>query len=425
MTAGTVAVIAGLIFGWAMLSGVLARHDVTGPLLFAISGYLLANPHWGPLPVNVDTPTVHLLAEVALAFVLFADASRVNVQELRHDLGLPVRLLSIGLVLTVVVGALLAAGLLGGVPWAVAGFVGAALAPTDAALSAQVISDDRIPVRLRRALNVESGLNDGVVTPIVSVMLAVSASQLGVVHETSSFELEHALRELGVAAAMGVGAGAVGGWLMSLAARRGWIAAGGRQLGSAALAAAVFGGAVAVGANGFIAAFVAGLAFGAMLDRSVTDIQRTDELAELGGELLALVVWFLFGAALVPIAVGHISLGIVCYALLSLTVVRMVPVILALLGSGLDWPSVVFVAWFGPRGLASVVFALLAIEELGPAADRAVGAVVLTVMASVVLHGVSAGPGGRRYVQREESGQEGAGPRPRSYVHDNRSRVGS
>lgn len=411
MTATVVAAIAALALGWSVLSGLLARRNITGPLLFTAAGYLLGNPDWGLLSLNIDAGSVHLLAEVALALVLFSDAARVNVHELRRDVSLPARLLGVGLVLSVAAGALLATRLVAGIPWGLAGFTGAALAPTDAALSVQVINDEQIPNRLRRALNVESGLNDGIVTPVVTVMLAAAASQLGVLAATPSFEIGRAVRELGVGVAVGLGAGMVGAWSLSLAARRGWTATGGRRLAAVSVAVGAYATAVAIEANGFIAAFVAGIAFGAALDRSVVEVARAEELPELGGELLALVVWFLFGATLVPIAFGHLDGRVALYALLSLTVVRMVPVGVSLLGSGLDRPSIAFIAWFGPRGLASVVFALLAIEELGPSsavADRAVGAVALTVLASVVLHGVTAGPGGRRYVQREE--HEAAGP---------------
>ena len=197
MTESTVAVLALLVLGWAAVSGVLARHDITGPFVFAVAGYVLANPDWGPLTVEVDAAAVHVVAEVTLALVLFSDAVRVNLAELRRDLAIPVRLLGIGLVLSVALGGLLAGWIGAGSSWALAGFVGAALAPTDAALSVEVISDERIPLRLRRALNVESGLNDGIATPIVVFMVAVAASQLGIVDESVSIEIGTALRELG------------------------------------------------------------------------------------------------------------------------------------------------------------------------------------------------------------------------------------
>ena len=174
--------------------------------------------------------------------------------------------------------------------------------------------------------------------------------------------------------------------------------------------------ALAFDTNGFIAAFVAGIAFGAMLDESVVDLEEAVELPELGGELLALVVWFLFGATLVPLAFKELDGSSIVYALASLTIIRMLPVALSLVRSGLDRPSVLFIGWFGPRGLASVVFALLAIEELGetsPEVGRAVAAVALTVLLSVVLHGITARAGGRRYVQSEQN-RRGTERAPRS-----------
>jgi NhaP-type Na+/H+ or K+/H+ antiporter len=393
-----------------VLSGALARHDITGPFVFAAAGFVLANPDWGLLTVDVDTASVHLIAEITLALVLFSDASRVNVVDLKSDFAVPVRLLGVGLVLSVILGSALAGWALGGIPWALAGFVGAALAPTDAALSVAVINDDRIPVRPRRVLNVESGLNDGIVTPIVVFMLAVAASQLGIVSESESFEAWTAIRELGGGVLVGVGLGIGGALLISSAARQDWIGSGGRRLATLAVAVASFAVAGAFEVNGFIAAFVAGIAFGALLNREVVDLERAVELPELGGELLALIVWFLFGSILVPLAVDHLDWRTAVYALASLTVIRMIPVAVSLIGSGLDRPSVLFIGWFGPRGLASVVFALLAIEELGetvPDVDRAVAAVVLTVTLSVVLHGVSARPGGLRYIRSEQQLADG------------------
>ena len=404
MTEATVAVIALLVLGWALVSGVWARHDVTGPFVFTLAGYVLGNPDWGPLTVNVETTSIHIVAEVTLALVLFSDAARVNVAELRRDLAVPTRLLSIGLLLSVLLGGVLAGWLFSGFPWALAGFMGAALAPTDAALSVQVIEDERIPGRLRRALNVESGLNDGIATPIVVFMIAIAASQLGIVAGSVTYEAGTALRELGGGVLVGMVLGLGGGVLISLAARRSWITTGGRRLAALAVAIAAFTTALTIDANGFIAAFVAGIAFGAAVDEDVVDLRETVELAELGGELLALIVWFVFGATLVPVAFHNLDGPVILYALASLTIVRMLPVVLSLIGSGLDRPSVVFIGWFGPRGLASVVFALLAIEELGetsPYVVTAIATVALTVLLSVVLHGITAGPGGRQYVQHE------------------------
>lgn len=421
VTEATFAVLALLILGWAVVSDLLARFNITGPLVFAVAGYALGNPDWGPLSVDVEAPSVHLIAELALALLLFSDAARVNLSRLKRDLRLPGRLLTIGLPLSVIVGSLLAAWIFDDFTWALAGFVGATLAPTDAALSAQVINDRRIPVRLRRALNVESGLNDGIVTPVVTFTLAVAAGQLGVEsHDGGSDHGGGALLELAVGVIVGLVIGTVGARLMTLGSRRRWIATGARRLGTLAAALSSFALAVAFSGNGFIAAFVAGIVFRATLDEEVVDADNAVELPELLGEVLALAVWFLFGAALVPIAIHNFDLTLLAYAVLSLTVVRIVPVALSLLGTGLDRQTVLFVGWFGPRGLASIVFALLAIEQLGniPVVEQAVAVVALTVLLSVALHGVSAGPLGRRYVRYEQSDDDStAGPRSRLSVH--------
>jgi NhaP-type Na+/H+ or K+/H+ antiporter len=403
MTEGTFAVLALLVLGWAVTSDLLGRLNINGPLVFAVAGYVLANPDWGPLSVDFEAPSIHAIAELTLALLLFCDASRVNVARLRRDIRFPARLLGIGLPLSVVLGSLLAAWLLDDVSWALAGFVGATLAPTDAALSAQVINDNRIPVRVRSVLNVESGLNDGIVTPIVAFTLAVAASQLGTVgHDEPSGG--GALVDLAVGVAVGLAVGVGSALLITLGSRRHWIAMGGRRLGTLGAALGSFALAVALGGNGFIAAFVAGIAFGASLDEKVVDLEKAGELPELLGEVLALVVWFLFGAVLVPVAFNNFDVWILLYAVLSLTAVRMVPVALSLLGTKVDQGTVLFVGWFGPRGLASVVFALLAVEELGETA---------LVVLSVVLHGISAGPLGSRYAHFER-GQKDLGEVPRS-----------
>ncbi len=414
MTEGTFAVVALLVLAWAVSSAVLARANINGPLVFTVAGFVLANPHWGPLTVRFEAPSIHLIAELTLALLLFADASRVNVAELRRDIGSPTRLLGIGLPLSVVLGSLLAAWLLDDLSWALAGFVGATLAPTDAALSAQVINDKRIPMRVRRVLNVESGLNDGIVTPIVAFTLAVAASELGVAggdHAGGGGALLQLAIGVGVGLALGLGTA----YILVLGSRRHWIITGGRRLATLGAALSSFTLAVALDGNGFIAAFVAGIAFGAGLDDEVIDVEEAAELPELLGEVLALVVWFLFGAVLVPVAFENFDLAVLGYALLSLTVVRMIPVALSLLGTDLDRETALFMGWFGPRGLASVVFALLAVEELGetPAVAPALAAVSLTVLLSVVLHGVSAGPLGSRYA-RDERGRSDPGEAPRS-----------
>jgi len=275
VTEPTFAVLLLLVLAWAVTSRLLARSNVTGAIVFAVAGYALANPDWGLLVVDVETPSIHLLAELTLALLLFSDAARVNVSQLRRDMAFPARLLGIGLPLSIILGSLLAAVMFDDLSWALAGFVGATLAPTDAALSAQVINDDRIPLRLRRVLNVESGLNDGIATPIVVFTLAVAASQLGTTgHDESAGG--NALVDLVLGVVVGIVVGLGSARMIAAASRRQWIIPGGRRVATLAAALASFALAVALDGNGFIAAFVAGAAFGAGLPED--DSKRTESI---------------------------------------------------------------------------------------------------------------------------------------------------
>ncbi|MET0932108.1 MAG: cation:proton antiporter [Mycetocola sp.] len=408
------AVLSLIVLGWAVVSHRLALWNITGPLVFTVAGFLLGNPLWGPLTVEVEAPSVHVLAELTLALLLFSDASRVNVSTLRQDIGLPARLLGIGLPLAALLGSVAAVVLFSDFTWALALFVGAALAPTDAALSAQVIDDDRLPMRVRRALNVESGLNDGIITPVVVFALAIAASPPGGSGEEA--DGVRAILELAIGIVVGVALGLVSASLIAFASRRRWILHGGRRLGTLATAVGSFSLAQSLGGNGFIAAFVAGIAFGAAFPHDVADVEQVGELPELLGEVLALGVWFLFGAALLPVAFEYFSLSTLLYAIISLTLVRMLPVALGLAGTGLDRGTVLFIGWFGPRGLASVVFALLAVEELveTDAVGHAISVVAFTVLMSVAAHGISAGPLGRLYERFHDTvPTDEAGPRRR------------
>jgi sodium/hydrogen antiporter len=387
------AIVAALIFGWGTLSARLERFDVTAPITFVVAGLLLTH---GPLAFLGVTPSKALikeLAEFTLALVLFSDASRVGLHELRADAGLYLRLLAVALPLTIGLGTLLALALDSGAGIWLALLIGAALAPTDAALGAGMMANPAVPARIRRLINVESGLNDGIATPFVSIALAGAAAGGTVVGHGWA----KALAELAVGVLVGVIEGGVGGWLVNAARQRGWAAEG--FAGSAVLGLAVcaYASAVALDGNGFIAAFVGGLAFG------TTGGRRGEPLVpfvEETGALVSLLVWLSFGAVAVAPAVEALTWQIVVYAVLSLTVIRMVPVAAVLVGTGLDRATVALVAWFGPRGLASVVFCLLALEELGsPAANHAATIITITILLSVLVHGATADPLATRYAR--------------------------
>jgi len=376
---------------WALVSGLLQRWSISAPIAFVALGLLITH---GPVHLVHLTPhssTILSLAELTLALVLFTDASRVNIRQLRHDLGLPVRLLAIGLPLTIGFGTAVAFGLLPGIGIWVAASVGAIVAPTDAALGSTIMEDPRIPDRIRRLLNVESGLNDGIATPFVNLFLAGAIST----EATHSAELGSAIRELLVGAGVGVGVGLVGGWLVTRATATGWSTPGFRPLVALGLSLLSYGLALEWNGNGFVAAFVAGMSFGSLVPDGLDEAVR---FAERVGGFLALMVWLMFGAVLVVPGFEAARWQDYVFAVLALTVLRMVPVAASLVGSGLDRTTVALVGWFGPRGLASVVFGLIAYDTLDPqAANQVLGLVVVTVTASVVAHGLSAGPLAARY----------------------------
>ena len=384
-----IVVVTMTIFVWGLVSTRLRRADLTAPIVFtvvgaSVAGLGLVNPVTAP-------EAIRPLLEITLAWVLFADAARIRMQDFRHDLPHYVRLLAVGLPLSLLAGWGLAAWLFPGLGVWLALLVGAALAPTDAALGVPVVTMPEVPSRIRRLITVESGLNDGIVTPVVFLALAGAGSAEGLAGTPG---LSEALLELLVGVLAGVAVGLGGGWLLRRARRGGWTDEEFVGIAVLALALGAYAVALALHGNGFVAAFTAGLAFGGIAGRRARDeLMFLEQASGLG----CLLVWLAFGAIAVPLVPGRIDTLTVLYAVLSLTVVRMVPVALALIGAEFDRNTVLFVGWFGPRGLASLSFALLALEELGPASDEAVTVIAITVLLSVLCHGVTAAPLAKRY----------------------------
>jgi NhaP-type Na+/H+ or K+/H+ antiporter len=275
----------------------------------------------------------------------------------------------------------------------VAALIAAILAPTDLALGFTVVTDRAVPVRVRRALNVESGLNDGIATPFVTLFLLVVAAEESV---GAADWVKESLKEVGIALLVGVAIGALAGRAMVVARRHGWTTKASEELAVLALALVSYGASVSVGGNGFVAAFVGGIVFGAATKRELTE---STEFAENVGLFSSFLVWALFGAFIAgPTLRGGIDVPVIAYALLSLSVVRMAPVAVALLGTKWRPATVAFVGWFGPRGLASVVFLLIAVEDLHwSVTTTSVAVVTLTIVLSVVLHSLSAVPLARAY----------------------------
>ena len=390
MTAADLAIIAALIFVWGTVSARLERFDMTAPIVFTAAGVLLTHGPLRPLGVNPSTEVVKVLAEATLALVLFSDASRVGLRHLRADLGLCLRLLGIALPLTIGLGTLLALALPGVTDIWIALLIGAALAPTDAALGAGMMVNPAVPARIRRLINVESGLNDGIATPFVLVAIAGAATA----EHAAQTGPGTAVAELALGLAIGALVGGGGGWLIKVGRRRGWVADGFAGAAVLGLAVCSYTASVALHGNGFIAAFIGGLGFAAAGGQAAQLVPFVDET----GTLVSLLVWLLFGVIAVVPAVQNLTWQTVAYAVLSLTIIRMLPVAVALIGSRLGHATVAFVGWFGPRGLASVVFGLLTLEDLGgPAAKPVVTVIAFTVLLSVIAHGLTAEPLARRY----------------------------
>jgi len=399
------ALLAALFFAYALLASRLDRWSITAPVVLVLAGIVLGPAGTGSLQLSIGTQPGVTLAELALALLLFTDAATVRLREAEGEAVYPGRLLLIGLPLTIVLGAVACMLLFPTLGWPIAAVVGTILAPTDAALSLPLLSNPAIPVRIRHILNIESGLNDGIATPFLTFFLAVAAAAENV--GTRHWVVESAV-EIGLAVVTAVLVGGAGGWLLARARQRNLASKLSSELAIVALAMLAYGGSIAIGGNGFVAAFGAGIAF---RESSGRRFLRASEFAENLGMFASFLVWVLFGAA---IAGPVLALGprpeVIAYALLSLTVVRMLPVAVSLLRSGFRPDTVAMIGWFGPRGLASVVFTLLAYETLHQAsvpADDVVQIATWTVVLSIVAHGLSAGSLARIYGRRMASASPG------------------
>ncbi len=421
-------VLAIVFIAYALVAAPLDRRSVTAPMVFVVAGATigLLAPEW--MGVLGEPEPVKLVAELTLALLLFADASTLRWSELRQDGSLPARLLLIGFPLTVLAGFGVVRLLEPAAPWAAAALIAAILAPTDAALGLGVFTNRSVPGRIRRAINVESGMNDGMATPLVTLFLALLIAQEGT--EPMSW-VANSVKELAIAIVVAVVVGSVCGRMIALAQIKGWTTAVPERFAVLATASLAYAGAVAGGGNGFVSAFTAGLVFSVASRGRVRDsVEFTEDL----GLFTSFLVWSIFGALLLaPVLEGGPRWTPIAYAVLSLTVIRMVPVAISMSGSGLRVSSLLFMGWFGPRGLASVVFTLVAIETLaaeGLTSLPLVEVATWTVFLSVILHGITARPLARRYgamvadesVEQMRTPDPHADPLPRSLL-DRKARL--
>ena len=393
MNATDIALVGTAVFAYGMVARRLAMHSITAPMVFLTAGWVLG-PGLGVLDIDFRTSGVRMLAEATLVLVLFADATRVDPRIMRRQFPMPGRLLAIGMPLTILLGGGLAYLLVDGLNLAESMLLAAVLAPTDAALGKAVVTDEAIPKPVRQVLNVESGLNDGLALPVVTALVAIAAA--GAEADSAGHWILEAAREVGVGGAVGMLVGYVGGRGLDRAWSRDWIDGVGRQLTTLAVPVIGFGLAESMGGNGFIAAFVSGIAFAYA---SHDSHESAADLTEDVGELSTWMTFLLVGIGLVGPAIRAADPAVWVYATLSLTVVRMLPVAIALLGTHCAAVTGVFIGWFGPRGLATLLFALVIIDESRITNSETILQVASLVVAlSVFLHGVTARRGGAAYV---------------------------
>jgi NhaP-type Na+/H+ or K+/H+ antiporter len=384
-----------LIFIYSLASRRLERTVVTAPIFFTVAG-MASYPFIPALPGRENNSSLFLhVAEVGLVLLLFTDACRMNFQVLKSLRNLPVRLLSTGMLLTIGLGMLAAVGVFPNLSIWEAGILAAILAPTDAGLGQVIVNSPLVPVRIRQALNVEAGLNDGLSVPFMLFFFAVAESGM---EGTRASLTQFIVEQLGYGALVGAGIGLAGGWFLEQARRREWMTESFQGLGVVALPLLCLMMSEEVDASMFIAAFVAGLAVQAGFKEAG---KRSVEFTDEWGQLINLTVFFIFGIY-VARSWPLFTAGHWLYAVLSLTVVRMLPVAVSLIGTRLSLPTVLFMGWFGPRGLASIVLALfyLGQEPHLPGEETIRLTVKLTVWLSIFAHGLTALPGIKFYKEK-------------------------
>lgn len=384
-----------LIFTFGLVSRFAERNWITGPMVFMTVGILGSSLVFGFLHVTPDMGPVKLVAELALTLVLFIDATMIDRKVFTGESKrIPIRLLLIGLPLTMIFGTALGVWMFDGVSiWAIM-LMAFILSPTDAALGQAVVKSEGVPLRIRQSISVESGLNDGIALPPILIVMALLGAEAG---EHEGAWLGFVIKQVTLGPVVGLAVGWIGGKLMQSMADRGWTEETFQRLSALPLAILAFAFAETVEGNGFIAAFVAGIGLTTAIT-STSVKHQVQEFGETEGMQLILVVFLIFGLAMVPAAVPYWGTREIIYAIASLTVLRMVPVALSLIGSRLDWQTVSFIGWFGPRGIASVLYLLMAVAAIGQEGnERVMSVIVLTIMISVYAHGVSATPLSERY----------------------------
>tara|TARA_B110000503_G_scaffold143709_1_gene247353 strand:+ start:7222 stop:8460 length:1239 start_codon:yes stop_codon:yes gene_type:complete len=396
----TLAVLALFIMVYSSVAGAVERRWVSGPIVFTCFGLLVGPAGFALLDWETDRELIRNLAEVTLAMVLFTDAAGADVRVLKNISKVPARLLLVGLPLTIALGFAVGAVLIDSPSLFAIAVLATILAPTDAALGKAVITNEAVPDEVRQSLNVESGLNDGICVPVLLLFLALAldtAGDMGPLPLAAKLVFE----QIGIGLAVGLVLTFNAVRLLKYARYRQWLTKTWTQIPIFALALSCFSVAQYLGGSGFIAAFSGGLLM-AFMEKDLSKKVKEEYLltSEGAGDTLALITWVTFGAAVVGQAIGYFSWTILLYSFLSLTVIRMLPVFLCLTGSGIDTEGKLFIGWFGPRGLASIVFAVMVLNSELPDSGPLAMTVVCTIVLSIVAHGVTANPWAQAYGKR-------------------------
>ncbi|SIR11827.1 sodium/proton antiporter, CPA1 family [Pseudomonas sp. B10] len=389
------ALLAAFLLTYSIFAGRFESRLLNGPLMFMLAGLILGPAFLGILQPRIDSHGLRILAELTLAIVLFSDAANADLKVLKAHEGLPLRLLLIGLPLTMLSGWLLGIWLFPQAPLIELALLAILLAPTDAALGKAVVSNPKVAAPVREGLNVESGLNDGICVPVLLMFLALLIEE----HTQSplSLAIELFFEEFGIGALIG-GTLTFMAWLMQrYSGKHHWQTPMWSQLTLPGLAVLCFATAQTLGGSGFIAAFVGGLLASYLFAEQKHDLLKASEEF---ASLLSIITWVVFGALVIPSVWSSFTVDVWLYALLSLTVICIVPVLVSLAGTGFDFETRLFIGWFGPRGLASIVFAIMILDYPLQTGRTLVAVAACTVLLSVLLHGLSANPWVSRLANR-------------------------
>lgn len=398
MSIDLVFIIVGIAFaGSALHSHRIEIGLVTLPMILTTVGYLIYRLGGELVPNEIEREVVNIIAEITLIVVLFADASTAKIKRLRHHVNIPVRMLLIGMPLTILLGWVVNYAINPHLGFAAALLLPAILTPTDAALGAAVVKSPNVPIHLREGINVESGLNDGLALPIVIIAAILFNNAIGLGAERNDANLWlFTLAQVTLGPLAGIIVGIAGAKIMDWGLRTGRMAHYATGVYFLMIAFIAYFTALLIGGNGFIAAFIGGLAFGNTLS---TEDAFTEEFVESENQLLTMITFMIFGAIMVPQGLAHITWKTLMLVFFFLTVVRMLPIWISLAGTGLSNYEKLFLGWFGPRGLASIIFALFVIEDrtANPVVEEMVSCIVLTVVVSIFIHGLSAVPLANRF----------------------------